>query len=171
MAGGLIRRIGVGSALVATVTLGCAEPAPPSLDGDALVESLPASVVPDDPGLVTAVSCPDPIPEVVAQRLECTADLGGHPITVDVDVDVEGRATVAVREPLFDLDLAADEVAGRLEGDLGRRPDVVCPGTVVVLVVGDRIACTATLEDRAIELEIELTDEAGGFTVQLGTGG
>lgn len=171
MAGRLIPRVGFAPVLAAAVALGCAEPAPPSLDGDALVDSIPASVVPAAPGVVSAVSCPEPVPEVVAQSFVCTADLSGHPVTIDVDVDVEGRATVAVREPLFDLDGAAAEVAGRLGTDLGRRPDVECPGTVVVLVPGDRIACTATLDDRPIELEIELTDDTGGFAVRLPSDG
>jgi hypothetical protein len=156
-----------GRAVVAAaiVAVGCAEPSPPSLDGDAVVAALPAAVVPAAPEVVHDVVCPDPVPEVVAQTLVCEARLGDVPITVDVAIDEAGIGAVEVREPLFDLVRTAAAVADRLEVDLGRRPEVVCPGEVVVLVPGTAVDCTATLDGRPLELSVEIVDDDGGFRV------
>ena len=158
-----------GAVIVAGVLLvaGCAEPAPPSLDGPAIVESLAASVVPAAPEVVSDVACPEPVPEVVAQTLVCTARLGDEAITIDVTVDEAGLGAVRVREPLFDLTGTATEVADRLEADLGSRPEVACPGEVVVLRPGTVVDCTATLDGRPLGLAVEILDDDGRFGVAI----
>lgn len=152
-------------ALLAAVALGvtaCAEPAPPTLEAGSLEAALPASIWPEDPSLVTGVSCPDLDPALIAQSTTCTATLDRDEVTVEVEIDELGGATAAVREPLFVVADAADALVGRLRSDLGIQAiDASCVGVVVVAAADRVLECEATDGSRVIEFEL-VTGVSGG---------
>ncbi|MEQ8840408.1 MAG: hypothetical protein RIB98_05475 [Acidimicrobiales bacterium] len=148
----------------------CAEPAPPTLEAGSLEASLPAAVWPDDPALVTDVDCPGLDVEVVAQAVACTAMLDGASVTVDVAVDeaIEGQAatTATVRETLFVVAEAADQLAARLATDLGiEPPTVACDRAVVIAEAGTELACVARRDADPIDFVVRLLDDTGGWTL------
>lgn len=157
-------------ALVALVLVaGCAEPAPPTLAGGSIEAALPASIWPADPSIVAAVACPDLDTELIAQSTTCTAVLDAEEITVDVVVDDLGAATATVRETLFVVAEAADQLAARLRDDLSIEAiQAECTVVVVIVEPGRSFDCAATSGDRAIDFTVVLGREVDEWTLRLG---
>lgn len=154
---------------LALVVAACAEPAPPTLADGSVEAALPASIWPDDPALVGEVECPAVDVEVIAQTTVCTAMLDTDPVTVDVDIDVEGAASASVRETLFVVSDAADQLADRLAADLGIEPPTVdCGRQVVVPSTGLELSCGASRGADTIDFTLRLVDAEGGWEIVLG---
>lgn len=154
--------------LLAVMAAACAADPDPTLDTASVVEALPAVVWPDDPSLVTEVSCRDLDPEVIAQSVRCTAQLDAEPITVDVDVTEDGGVDGRVVEPLFAVADAADQLAARLADDLGiEPPEIACGRDVVIARAGTEFGCTATRAGDPIDFVLRLLDSEGGWTVEI----
>ena len=149
----------------ASMVAGCS--VDPSLDAPSIADGIPAAVVPESPDIVTDVVCPDPVPEVVAQSMTCTAELAGDALTVDLEIDENGVASSVVREPLLDLGRVADDVAQRLASDLGIDVEVECPGVVVVAAVGRRVDCTGLADGVERGLVVEVVDDDGSWSVDF----
>lgn len=115
----------------------CAEAAPPTLASSSVEAALPASIWPDEPSLVSVVACPRLDTEIIAQATTCTATLDTNRVTVDVEVDDAGAASATVREPLFVVSEASEQLARRLADDLDiEQPTVACRQQVVVAAAG-----------------------------------
>lgn len=159
--------------LIALVVLlaACAEAAPPTLDVDSVHDVVPALVWPDDPELVTDVSCPDLLAEIIAQSVACTATLAGEPVIADVVVDEVGFVAASVRQQLFRLADAADQLADRLAADLGiAAPTVTCDRAVVLARTGAEVGCIATHDGSPIDFTVRLLDGDGNWTVDIAPG-
>ena len=158
--------ITLGLGLVALA--GCAEAAPPTLADGSLEAALPAAIWPVDPGVVTAVACPDLDADLIVQTTICTAVLDRDEVTVDVAIDELGAATASIREPLFVLADAADVLVGQLRADLSiQEIEATCDGAVIVAEPGRTLDCEATHDDRVIPFALVLGDENGDWTLRL----
>ena len=153
----------------ALIGAACAEPAPPTLAAGSLEAALPAAIWSDDPALVSAVECPELAAELIAQSTVCTAVLDSDEITVDVAIDIVGEATAVVREPLYEISAAVDQLRTRLELDLGFPPDSVeCDRDVVVVDAGIEVECEASRENDVIEFTLVLLDREGTWEPRFG---
>lgn len=165
----MARRLKILAGAVIVLVAGCADD--PSIDLGAFEADLPAAVVPEDPAVVGDVVCAEPVPEVIAQSLVCTATLHGVAITVDATVEVdeagEAVATTVVREPLLELGSIEAEARQRLETDLGIGVEVACPGVVIVFEVDVAVDCTATHDGRPIDFVARIVDGDGNFTLTV----
>lgn len=164
----MARRLIALTGVVGLVVAGCAEPAPPTLADGSVAAALPGSLWPDDPSIVTGVACPDLDPELIAQTTTCTAVLDADAVTVDVVIDEAGEATANVREPLFVVGDAADQLTTRLEADLSIDAiDAACHAVVIVAEPGRSVVCDATHDGRPIEFEIVLDRAGDGWTLRV----
>lgn len=160
----------IGGVLVAAaVVAGCAEPGPPTLVTESVVDAIPESVWPADPALVADVACPTLLEEPVAQTTTCTATLDGAPVTIALVVSEIGAVAPTVIEPLFDVDTAAMEMASRLGDDLGVEVEVECARRVVIARAGEVVGCTARRGTDPIDFRIELLDDAGRWRFVIDT--
>lgn len=147
----------------------CAEAGPPTLEAGILEASLPASIWPDDPDLVTELLCPDIDVDLIAQSITCTATLDVDAVTVAVEIDEEGAATAAIEEPLFVVASAADALVSRLREDLSVNAiEASCEGTVIVAEAGRSLGCIAISGGRSIAFDLVLDGEEGVWTLKLG---
>lgn len=153
--------------MVAGLLLASCADDPPTLDLDALVASLPETVVPENPDVVTDVDCRPPVVGVIAQAIECTAAVSGEAIIIDLAVDESGEADVSVREKLVGLEVVAAAASDRLTSDLGTTVEVVCPGTVVVARAGVTTTCTGSSGDREREMVVEILDIDGAWRIDF----
>lgn len=159
----MARRLIVATVLVGAVSVGCADD--PTLDPASVEVGLAETLFPSDPGIVTAISCPEPDIELIAQALVCTASLHGRPITIEVEIAEDGASTAAVREQLLDLAGVADQLAVQISADIGVGTDVSCPGLFVVDEPGVEFTCTATRDGRPLTFRGAIVDDAGTWTV------
>jgi hypothetical protein len=156
-------------AFFVVVLAGCAEPAPPTLAEGSIEAALPASIWPADPSIVTDVACPDADTELIAQSTTCSAVLDAEEITVDVVIDELGAAIAAVREPLFVVAEAADQLVARLRDDLSIEAiQAECAVIVVVAEPERSFDCAATSGDRTIDFEVVLGRFVDEWTLRLG---
>jgi hypothetical protein len=140
------------------------------LDAPALAASLPATLVPDHPEIVTDARCPAPIARKVGTVTVCTASIGGTPVEVAVtQTDGDGAVAVRLESELLDVNAIAKTVADRLSRDIGVVTTVTCDGPAVrVRVVGERLACTAAEASGTTRpITVEVTDTPERVTVTL----
>jgi hypothetical protein len=159
--------LAIGAAAAVWVA-GCGEPA--TLDAGRLERDLPAAVVADHPELVTDVACPPSPDRAAGATFTCTAMIGDEPVRLDVvQLDDRGRVRVEVDRTLLDVEGAAADLAARLTDDVGVPTAVVCDGPPVrVLVIGERLSCTATdPEGRERVFSLEIEDESGAVGIRL----
>ena len=161
----MARRLIAAIALFSLGASACADD--PSLELASLVDGLPVALLAAEPTAIADVECTEPVAEIIAQELSCTALLHEQPITIDVVVDETGAATSTIRETLFDLAPVEIDLAARLVDDLGIHVAVECPGTVIVLFVGEQFVCTAMHDDRPLVFTVEIVDGDGNWTVDL----
>jgi hypothetical protein len=146
----------------------CAEPAPPTLAVGSVEAALPGSIWPDDPSLVTDLDCPGLATEVIAQTILCTATLDSDPVTVDVGIDELGAATAQVREPLFVVADAVEELVDRLRNDVSIEAlEAFCARTVVIPKEGRVLDCEATDGVRVIAFRLMFGVRADDLTLEL----
>ena len=141
--------------------------ADPTLDAASVEEGLDRVLFPDDPSIVAALDCPEPDIEVVAQSLVCTATLHGEPITVDAVIAEDGAAEATIRERLLDLAAVEQDLAARVEADIGVEVGVRCPASFVVDRAGIGFECTVTRDGEALSFRGEIVDDDSGWTVEL----
>jgi len=136
-------------------------------DIESLRSAIPASLVPDDPGAVTDISCPEPATSE-ATTIVCDASIDGEPIEVAVAIAADGSAEIATDATLIDLAGVASAAELRLTADLGVETVVACPGSVVVSVPDHTFGCVAT-DGFGVErnLVITILDAAGTWEIDL----
>ncbi len=136
-------------------------------DTRTLETAIPAAIVPDDPTVVTDVTCPD-LPTSVATTITCSALVSGRPIEITAVISIDGEVNVSTDSVLLDLAGVADEAARRLSSDLGVESTVECPGRVVVSVAGDTFRCSATDPGGVThDLLITIIDDRGTWSIDL----
>ena len=151
----------------------CAEAAPQTLDLETVTAAIPAAVWAEDPSIITGVSCPDLVELPIAQSSVCGALLGEDALTIDIVVDEQGGATTRVREPLFDVEVAAGRIRERLIVDLGPSAEsarIECEVRVMVARVGATVSCVADRGSDLLGFEIRLEDDAGGWSLSYAPG-
>jgi len=165
MAGGRVKAITLTLALTLVVAA-CGRP-DSGFDIESLRSAIPASLVPDDPGVVTDISCPEPATSE-ATMVVCHASIGGDPIQVTAAIAADGTAEIATDATLIDLAGVAATAELRLNNDLGVETVVECQGSVVVSVPDNTFRCTAT-DGFGVErnLVITILDAAGAWEIAL----
>jgi len=133
-----------------------------------LEQQLLADLLPDHPGVVASVTCPNEIKPESGDQVECVAVIGATPTDVTVTFGAErGVAAATVDDRLVDVIELNRLAAERLSADLELPVQLACPFPVMVLNADEEVACTAT-DQRQVEHEIGLmVDEAGVVSVRL----
>jgi len=139
------------------------------LDVTALEADLQQLALADRPGVVTAVSCPDPIDPVPGAVVVCEASIGAQTapliVTFGDERGVVRDARIDAR--LVDVTSVESTVAAAFAQDLGETRGVRCAQPVIVVPPGDRITCTVT-DGRGVERDVEITPaDDGTLTVAL----
>lgn len=118
-----------------------------TLDGAHLEADIGDQLLPDHPGVIRSISCPDPEDPQPGQSVLCVATLGGQ--VIDVNVVLGGTAEALTSTASVDARfVAVNEVAALLAAtfgdEIGLRTRVDCGQPIVVLAVDEPVACTAT---------------------------
>ncbi len=136
-------------------------------DMTTLEAAIPEAIVPDDPSVVTDVSCPQ-LPTSEPTTTMCTALVGGRAIEINANITADGLVEISTDAVLLDISGVASEAGHRLSDDLGIDSSVSCPGSVRVVAVGDTITCEATDPAGSTHnVVITVTDPSGTWTMDL----
>ncbi len=151
---------------VSLVAAACGRP-DPGFDNLSLRSAIPPALVPDDPSVVTNVTCPE-VHTSEAVTITCEAAIAGQPIKVTVSIDPDGTAGIESDSTLIDLAGVAAAAQERFTGDLGVDSSVECPGSVVVSVADLTFGCTAT-DDTGVsrDLVVTVVDDSGGWVIDF----
>ncbi len=173
MVGGRVRPILSALALGLTLAISfslvlaaCTRP-DSGFDVGTLEASIPVALVPDDPSVVTGVSCPQ-LATSAATTSACTALVAGEEIEIVATISAEGLVSVSTDAILLDVAGVASEASRRLSKDLGVESEVSCPGSVRVIAAGDSFSCQAT--DPAgptHDITITVLDSTGTWSMEL----
>lgn len=159
-------RLIAAAVVVALTAAACGQP-DSGFDIRSLESSIPAGIVPDDPAIVTDVSCPE-LATSEATTILCTASIAERPVEVTAAISTDGTVQVSSESVLLDLAGVAAEAGRRLSADLGVESVVECPGSVVVSVAGDTFGCVATDPTGTThDLVVSVVDESGNWTIDL----
>jgi len=151
---------------VLLVAAACGRP-DPGFDNLSLRSAIPPGLVPDDPSVVTDVTCPE-LRTSEAVTIICEAAIAGQPIEVTVSIESDGTASVKSQSTLIDLAGVAAEAQARFTDDLGVDSLVECPGSVVVSVADLTFECTATDEAGVSRnLVVTVVDDSGGWVIDF----
>lgn len=153
-------------ALAAALALmaGCAEAAPPSLSDGSVAAALADVLAEVDATIDIDATCPDLDGDLVAQTTVCSLAADGLTLTADVTIDEAGVVATDVREPLFRVADAADQLAEQFAADLGiAPPTVVCDTRILVVEVDATTTCTATHDGEPLAVELRILDENGAW--------
>lgn len=118
-----------------------------TLDGAQLEADIGAQLLPDYPGAIRSISCPDTPDPAPGQTLLCLATLGGQVIDVNVAIGgtEEALTTTATVDARF---VAINEVAALLAAtfgdEIGLVTSVDCGQPVLVLELEEPVVCRAT---------------------------
>jgi hypothetical protein len=163
-------RFALGALVTVALALIGACGGPDKIDAGGLARKLPAAVLPAHPELVTAVSCPEPIPRELGTVTTCRATLAGTGVDLHVtQVDDNGAVRVQLDDTLLDVDQLSARIAQRLTTDIGIPVSVRCEGPpVVVLHVGDEFRCEARDPDNRTNTYVAtILDAAANYDLQL----
>lgn len=141
-----------------------------TLDGSQLEQEILSELLPDYPGAIRSVSCPDTPEPQPGQELLCLATMGGQVLDVNVTIagTVDALTTSASVDARF---VAVNEVAALLSAtfgdEVGIATSVDCGAPVLVLAETEPVVCTATDPrgvDRIFDVRI---DDAGLVQLRL----
>jgi len=141
-----------------------------TLDGTQLEADIGAQLLPQYPGAIRSISCPNSADPQPGQSVLCVATLGGQVIDVNVELGgtAEALTTTAIVDARF---VAVNEVAALLAATFGDEVGLVtsvdCGQPVMALATDESVPCEATDPSgitRTFEVKI---DEAGLVTLNL----
>ena len=141
-----------------------------SLDGAQLEADIGAQLLPEYPGAIRSISCPNSADPQPGQSILCVATLGGQVIDVHVELGgtAEALTTTATVDARF---VAVNEVAALLAAtfgdEVGLATSVDCGQPVMVLAVDESVACEA-IDPSGITRTFDVrVDETGLVTLSL----
>ena len=156
------------------IAISCsAESEPAVYDRTGLESGIGAALVPDRPGVVSGVSCPDVDLRADAEppettTLQCRAVIGETPVAVTVRV-IGGRVDVSTDAFLVDVAMLEEQSAARLSKDLGPTTVDCDTDPVLVSVAGTTLACEASdARGVAHPISITIVSETGDWELGLG---
>lgn len=141
-----------------------------TLDGTQLEADIGAQLLPEYPGAIRSISCPNTADPQPGQSILCVATLGGQVIDVNVELGgtVDALTTTATVDARF---VAINEVAALLAAtfgdEVGLVTSVTCGQPVMVLAVDETVACEATDPSGITRIFDVGVDEAGLVTLNL----
>ncbi len=118
-----------------------------TLDGDRLEAEIAAQLLPEYPGAIRSISCPNPPDPAPGQTVLCVATLGAKVIDVNVvlgGTDDALTATASVDARFVAVNEVAALLAATFGDEIGLATRVDCGQPVVVLDVDEPVACNAT---------------------------
>lgn len=138
-----------------------------SLDGTGLAASVQAQLFADQPGLVSAVNCPDVADPEPGQSFVCAAQLGQQ--IIDVPVTLGGMADDLTAQANLDhrfVDAAsvADMLAETFTAEITIDTQVDCGQSIIVLQPDQGLLCTAT-DPTGLERLFDVDIDADGQIV------
>ena len=137
-------------------------------DSDGLERQIPTLLLPDAPGVVTDVQCPDVLPLTITST-RCLAVIAGSQVALDVTLTGEGNAEISSDAYLVETASIASAARARLGEDLDV-VSVTCSGPAVVVSVPDsQISCDAVDSDGdSHSMTVTITSETGDFAISFG---
>jgi len=141
-----------------------------TLDGSQLEADITAQLLPEYPGAIRSVSCPNSSDPVPGQSLLCVATLGAQ--VLDVNVTIGGTtdaltSTAAVDGRFVAVNEVAALLAATFGDEIGLVTSVDCGQPVIVLDEDDAVVCEATDPSgmtRAFDVRV---DDAGLITLAI----
>lgn len=141
-----------------------------TLDGTALEADIAAQLLPEYPGAIRSVSCPNSSEPMPGQTVLCVATLGAQ--VLDVNVVIGGvedalTTTAAVDGRIVAINEVAALLAATFGDEIGLVTSVDCGQAVMVLDVDDAVICEATDPSgvtRAFDVRV---DDAGLVTLDI----
>ncbi len=163
----MTRRLLVPLIALAVAAVGCAAP---TIDDMLLLDAIPESVLPDNPELLQDLECPSPIEVGIDVTVDCTASIGGDPVTIEVrQTDDQGAIDATLAETLFDVEETAAKLGARFSDELDIETTVDCGEPPLrVLEVGMTLTCNAADAERSREVVLTVSDETGAYDLELG---
>lgn len=133
-----------------------------------LEDQLQRDLLPEHPGLVSAVTCPEEIKPDAGDQVACVAMIGATHADITVTFGAErGVAAATVEDRLVDVIELNRLAAERLSADLELPISLACPFPVMVINVDDEVTCVAT-DERGVERQLGLrVDDAGLVSIRL----
>jgi hypothetical protein len=141
-----------------------------TLDGAQLEADIGAQLLPDFPGAIRSISCPDSSDPEPGQTLLCVATLGAQ--VIDVNVSIGGTEDALTTTATVDARFVAiNEVAALLAAtfgdEIGLVTSVDCGQPVLVLDIGDPVVCKAT-DPSGVTRNFDVrVDDTGLITLNL----
>lgn len=121
------------------------------LDVPALEADLVVSVLPDSPGVISGVDCPEPLDPEPGEQVLCTATIGRQLAEIELTFGAErGSATASVVSQLVAATEVERLVATQFVDDLGLTTTVDCGQPIVVVAADRTVRCTA-IDHRGVE--------------------
>lgn len=162
-------RLGVAlTILLVLVASACA--ADHTLDGSLLEADIADQLLPDYPGVIRSVACPDPPDPAPGLEVLCVATLGAD--VIDVNVVLGGTedaltATASVDARFVAVNEVAALLAATFSDEVGLATRVDCGQPVMVLEPDDPVICTAT-DPSGVGRDFEVRiDDDGVLRLQL----
>lgn len=141
-----------------------------TLDAEQLEADLAAQLLPDYPGAIRSISCPDAADPAPGQQFLCVATLGAQ--VIDVNVTLGGTDEALTSSAVVDARfVAVNEIAALLAAtfgeEIGISTIVDCGQPVMVLAVDEPVVCTATDPGgNARDFDVRI-DDTGEVTISL----
>lgn len=117
------------------------------LDGSTLEAEIASQLLPEYPGAIRSLSCPDSNDPQPGQSLLCIATLGAQVIDVNVvlgGTTEELTSTAKIDDRFVAINEVAALLAATFGDEVGIATSVDCGQPVVVLAPDETVLCTAT---------------------------
>lgn len=143
------------------VCTGCAPAG--GLDVAAMESDLVSTLLPDTPGAVSAVECPDPLDPAPGDQVLCTASIGRQSAEIELTFGAErGAVSAVILSRLVGATEIERLVATRFVEDLGLTTTVACGQPIMVVDPEGTVRCTA-VDPRGVERGLLITVGADGL--------
>ena len=141
-----------------------------TLDADRLEAEIGAQLLPDFPGAIRSISCPDAPDPAPGQTFLCVATLGAQ--VLDVDVVIGGTADALTTTASVDARfVAVNEVSALLAATFGDEIGIVtgvdCGQPVMVIEADQSVECAATDPAGITRMFDVRIDDTGLLTLNL----
>ena len=141
-----------------------------TLDGSQLERDISSRLLPEHPGMVRSVACPDTADPLPGMAVLCLATLGDE--VIDVNVVLEGEpGALSARASISERFVAVNEVAALLAAtfgdDLGLVTAVDCGRPVVLLAPDETVVCDASDPSGVVRSFDVSVDDQGLVSVHL----
>ena len=153
------------STALLTISFSCSSNTSTEFNQETFEELIPALLIPEDPGLITAIECP----ALIETQSTCTANIGDTQVSFIVEgPDSSGGINVVTEFGLIWAEEVSQELKGQLDSDLGISHQVICDPKVRIAEEGQSFSCIVTDPSEGTHVfTVKVNDSLGNLDLQL----